>query len=159
MKAIGIIALSLWIAAILDHGVSQRIAIFGATPNFLLIIPLVVGLTAQNPAAVWTGFFAGLTQACLIGANLTQFVVSRIAGSFVTARLGALDVEIGVVLAGIFVGFGSLLSDVVLMFLAPPRSIPDYLRDTITSGLYNAVLALPIYAVLRPFLSRKETVG
>jgi hypothetical protein len=85
--------------------------------------------------------------------------VSRIAGSFVTARLGALDVEIGVVLAGIFVGFGSLISDVVLMFLAPPRSIPDYLRDTITSGLYNAVLALPIYAVLRPLLSRKETVG
>lgn len=159
MKTVGVIALSLWLAAILDHGVSQRISIFGAQPNFLLIITLVVGLTAQNPAAVWTGFFSGVLQACLIGANLTQFVISRIAGGLLSARLGALEVEIGLVFASVFVGLGSVLSELVLMFLAPPRSIPDYLRDTITSGLYNAVLALPIYAVLRPFLFRKETVG
>lgn len=157
MKGFLVSLISLWIGAILQLALPDRMAIFGARPDFLLTFSLCLGLYLSGYGAVMTGFFAGAIQASLFGAFLGPLVFSRMAANYLMARIESLDIEIGPLLGTLVVGLGSLICSIFYLFVVPPPAIGPYLTTSVSSALYNCIIALPILAVLRRLFSVKSS--
>lgn len=148
-----VIALSgLWLAAGLQAGLAPYLTVLGAAPDFPLIVLTVVCLFASRTAATCLGFLAGLLYGAVAGANLAHYVISRTVTGFGAGWANAIGFEPNVWVAGLAAAVGTLVSQLLLLLLAPPASIPAYLGDTIGSAMVNGVLAMPVYALLNRFL-------
>lgn len=156
MKAFGVSVITLWLAVVLQQALTERMAIFGARPDFPLIAAICLGLLIPSPGSIFVGFFAGLTHSAMIGANLFQYVFSRLVASYGASRFSELEIEIGALLAALSAFVGTLGAQLIMMFLAPPRSVGGFIGDTIQSAIYNAVIAAPLYAAIRPILKEKR---
>ena len=157
MKAFAVSLVALWLAAVCQQALPDRLAIFGARPDFLLVTASCLGLLIPAPGSIVVGFFAGLIHSAMIGANLAQYVLSRMLASYTASRIGEFEIEIGALLAGAATLGITIGAQLLMMFLAPPRSLSGYIGDTIQSAIYNAVIAVPLYAALRPLLKPKRT--
>ncbi len=157
MKQFGVCALVLWIAAVLQQALPDRMAILGARPDLMLVAVLTLGLLIPAPGSIAVGFFGGLIQGALVGANLAQYVLTRMVTGYVASRLTELEIELSAPMAGLFVALGTLLAQIIMMFLAPPRSLGGFIGDTIETAIYNAVIAIPLYAVMRPILKSSRS--
>lgn len=146
----------LWAGLVLDSGISEFIQIFGARPEFVLIILFTHSLLWRPMGACFGGFFAGVFQGALVGANLTHYVISRAVGAFALSGSRALGYELNSLLVGIVCGLATVGTRLLFMFLAPPASIPAYLGATIGSGLYNGLIAIPLFALLRRLYESKQ---
>lgn len=137
------------VAAILELSWAPYLAVGGASPDFLLLLVGAYAAVAPPPAATWMGFGCGLVYGALSGANLTSYVLSRTLAAYLGSSLRRLHLEFSLFLS-VLLAVGVVASArVILMFLAPPPSIPEYLRDTMGTAFYNGVLALPVCALLR----------
>jgi len=143
---------SLYLALVLQQALPDRISVLGARPDFILVVTIALALLTRAPSSIVVGFWGGVIQGAIVGANLGQFVITRMITAYAASRLNDFEIEIGVVLGAIFIGIGSIVAQLLMMFLAPPRSLGGFLGDTIAMAVYNAVLAVPIYAILRRIL-------
>lgn len=143
------IAFSLWVAGGLQQTLAPRIAVFGASPDFLLVLLAGGSLLLNRAQGSWLGFGCGLIHGALAGANLTHYVISRTMGGFLAgwSRTTTLEPNIGLAAGTAF--FLTLFSQVLFMFLAPPREIGPYLGATMIAAVYNGVLVLPVYLLLK----------
>ncbi|GMV87644.1 MAG: hypothetical protein AMXMBFR81_05750 [Chthonomonas sp.] len=139
----------LWGGAALQQGASERLAILGCAPDFLLaaVAPLALAYGRSGGAVV--GFFAGLLHGGLAGANMAQYAASRAIAGFIAAWTGSSIEKLEPVTCLIHAVGLTVLGRVVFMFMAPPAQIGSYLLATIGVAVYNGVIALPIYALLR----------
>ena len=153
MKGLGValaIAIGIWVAGALQQVVAPRMALFGASPDFLLISLAAGSLFLKRNQAGMLGFVCGLIHGALAGANLTHYVISRTIGGFLAAWSRTRTLEPNAALA-IGTGFFlTLVSQVLFMFLSPPKSgLAAYLGATIITAAYNGVLVLPVYLALK----------
>ncbi len=140
----------LWLAAVLQQGLSERLAIFGVAPNFLLIALGPMALLSRPSVGGTMGFFAGLIQGALAGANLTHYVISRTLAGFLTSLGNQLDIRLALTVAGLACAATTFIAQLILMFLAPPSgSLIAYLFGSLGMALYNGILAIPLYSLLR----------
>ncbi|MES1227514.1 MAG: hypothetical protein ABUL72_02525, partial [Armatimonadota bacterium] len=58
--------------------------------------------------------------------------------------------------ACIVAGGGTLLTQFVVFFAAPPADRLGFVRATIGTALYNGVLAYPVYALIRRLSGPKD---
>ncbi|HRI43841.1 MAG TPA: hypothetical protein PLL78_14805 [Fimbriimonadaceae bacterium] len=140
-----------WLAAVLQQSMAQRLAVFGCEPNFLLAVMAPMALVSRPAVGGWIGFAAGLTQGALAGANLTHYVISRTVAGFLTSLGSLLDIRLAIGVAGLVCAACTLVAQVLFMFLAPPPggSIVSYLLTSFGTSVYDALLAMPIYALIR----------
>ncbi|MBL8061144.1 MAG: rod shape-determining protein MreD [Chthonomonas sp.] len=157
MKAFAVSLVTLWLAAVCQQALPDRLSILGARPDFLLVAVSCLSLLIPAPGSIVIGFFGGLMHSAMIGANLAQYVLSRMLAGFSASRIGELEIEIGSLLAAATTLAITLGAQLIMMFLAPPRSLGGYIGDTIQTAIYNAVIAIPLYAVLSPLLKPKRT--
>jgi len=157
VKGFFVSLITLWLGAILQLSIADRIVILGARPDILLTCGLCLGLYLSGYGAVTVGFFSGVIQASLFGTALAPLVFSRMMANFLMARIDSLEIEIGPVLGMVVVAVASIIYSIFYLFAAPPPAIGSYLATSIASALYNCVLALPILAVLRRLLSVKSS--
>lgn len=146
----------LWAGLILDSGIAEFIQVLGARPEFVMIVLFSHSLLWRPMGASIGGFAAGLLQGALIGANLTHYVLSRAVGAFALSGSRSLGYELSVVLVGLVCALATVGTRLLFMFLAPPPSIPAYLGATIGSGLYNGLIAIPLFALLRRLYESKQ---
>lgn len=140
----------LWLAAVLQQGLAERLAIFGVAPNFLLIALGPMALLSRPSVGGTMGFFAGLIQGALAGANLTHYVISRTLAGFLTSLGNQLDIRLALIVAGLACAATTFIAQLILMFLAPPSgSLIAYLFGSLGMALYNGILAIPLYSLLR----------
>lgn len=140
----------LWLAAVLQQGLADRLAIFGVAPNFLLIALGPMALLSRPSVGGTMGFFAGLIQGALAGANLTHYVISRTLAGFLTSLGNQLDIRLALTVAGLACAATTFIAQLILMFLAPPSgSLIAYLFGSLGMALYNGILAIPLYSLLR----------
>ncbi len=149
--AVLVVAIVFLVATPLQMAFIPSVQVAGARPDLLLAVctPLALFLRPAGGAAV--GFTSGLLQGALAGANLTHYVISRSITSFVTSILTSHQIHVGTLVAGLLTVLATLVSRMILMFLTAPPQIGTYLSDTIGSAVYNGVIALPLYALLRLF--------
>jgi len=157
MKQFLTAAIVLWVGAILQVALPGRMQAMQAQPDFILIASASLGLLLWPTQAMVTGFFGGLLHGLLAGANLTQYVVSRMIGTYASSRAHELGFEMGPVFGGIVVALSSGVTDIAYLFFAPPASIPAYLQTSLASALYNGLLAVPVVASLQRILQSDDT--
>lgn len=144
--------LCLWVGGGCQRAVSPYISIGGVAPDFLLIVVGCLSLFGTRRSGSIIGFFAGVLQGALAGANLAAYAISRTIAGFVAGWFSALEFEAGAVVASTVVFAVTLIAQFLLMFVAPPGQIGGFLLATIGSAVYNGVLAMPLYALLRRVL-------
>ncbi len=129
--------------------VAAQISIFGATPDFILaaIGPLSVSISPRGGAAV--GFLGGLLQGALAGADLTHYVISRCLAGFFTSLTRGIGLELSIAVIAVTTAACTIVGQLLLMFLAPPPEIMRFVGATIGTAIYNGVIAIPLYMLLR----------
>ena len=137
------------LAAGIQHGAAPNLAVLGATPNFLLVLALSSSVLMRPGVSAGLGFLAGLLQGAMAGANLAHYVVSRVLTCFFIGYESKLEVGVRVEYAALTVAAGTIVSDVLLVIFAPPPEIWSSLRATIGTAIYNGVLAVPTYLLVR----------
>lgn len=146
------IGLLIWSMAILQFAIGSRWTLLGASPDYLLIGIAASSFFLERTPSAAVGFLSGLAQGAMSGANLGQYIASRTLSSFLAGWLNDgryVPSHIKVVLTGAGV---TIVSRLILLFLAPQVGIGSYLAATILSAAYNGVLVLPVYALLKRVL-------
>jgi len=141
--------LLLWFAGGFQGSVAPHLAIGGVMPDFLLIVLGCVALGGTRKSGSVTGFFAGLIQGAVAGANIAQYALSRTLVGFFVGWFSTLEYDSNATVALVVVAFTTLTSQLLLMFMAPPPRIFAFLLATIGSAIYNGVLAMPLFALLK----------
>lgn len=144
-----LVAVALWIGAILQLACARHLGFFGAEPDFLIVVIACAGFCLDRTPATLTGFAGGLIQGALAGANLTHYVVSRCIAGFFASWSRKLRFEMTWITVAIFVASVTVVGQIALMFIAAPAGIAGFLGDTIGSAIYNGVIAMPVYGLLK----------
>lgn len=149
----------LWIAATLEFGLPNYIRIFGGHPDFILITMLVFSPWMTRGWATVFGFLGGVWTGAMIGANLAHYAISRTLAGFLAGWTRSLKLEMSPVVMGILVAIGTIGTNLIFMFTAAPKALGPFLLDTIVGAVYNGVLAMPLYALLRWILGDPNRRG
>jgi len=139
---------TLWIAAGLQQGVGAMATIFGISPDYLVVAVSVLSLYGNSRSGMVVGFFGGLLMGSISGANLWQYVLSRMIAGFATGNIPELRFRNNVAVAASSALVGTLIAQFSLMFVAPPRLLGPFIGATIGSAMYNAVIAMLLSIVL-----------
>ena len=156
-RGILVAAILLWVGAVLQGSVAHRIGIATAQPDFLLIFMSVMSLYCSTAGSTGLGFFTGLMTGAPAGANLGAQAISRTFAGFADGWIGSIGFQPNAFWAAVNTAIVTVIAQLLLMFLAPPKAIPLFLAATIASAVYNGVLAMPVYLLLRRILSPKGT--
>lgn len=141
--------LLLWLGAAVQFALAPRLAIFGCPPDLALAVVLPASLVAPRSGATVLGFVAGVLQGGIAGANLTHYAISRAFAGFCGSWARGMLAEPHGLLVFLHAAIGTLIAQLLLMFLAPPSEIGRFLFATIGTAVYNGVIAIPVHAVLR----------
>lgn len=151
MKLFFAAAILVWLAAGLQL-IATRMAVFGAVPDFVLVAVIVLSLFGTRSVDTGIGFVGGLFQGAMAGANLAGYVVSRTVTAFLVGWLGRAQLNASYWLAALVAVFGTMVAQILLLFVAPTPAIGSFLLATIGTAIYNGVLAMPVFALLRRVL-------
>lgn len=152
MKGILVGALVLWLAAGAQESVSAHLSIGSVMPDFLLVGLGCVALFGSRRAGAFAGFFAGLFHGAIAGANLGAYAASRTITGFLVGSFTVLEFEANAGVAFVSVAVSTLIGQILFMFAAPPPQIIPFLLATIGAAMYNGVLAIPLFALLKRVL-------
>ena len=153
LKGVAVCAVTLFLAAVLQQALAYRMSVFGGAPDFMLIALAALGMFANRPGGIVLGFSDGLLVGALSGANLQHYVASRTLTGLLLGWSAGLELPRSNWAAGLVAAAVTLFAQLTLMFLAPSHSIGAFLADTIRSAVYNGVLAIPVFALLKRFLA------
>lgn len=151
-KGFIVAAVGLYVAGALQQALSPRMSIFGVEPEFMLIFLSCACLFMRRSGGTVLGFFTGVVQGALVGVNLMHFVISRTVTGFLAGWSSDWGYQPNSFVAAFVTAVLTIFSQLLLMFLAPPAGIARYLADTMGTAVYNGVLAVPVYALLRRIL-------
>lgn len=153
MRGIAVCALTLFVAAVLQQSLAYRVSFLGARPEFMLVALAVLGMFNGRPGGMVIGFFDGLIVGAASGANLQHYIVSRVIVGLALGWTSSAELPRSVPSAGGVACAATVGAQIVLMFFAPPHSIGAFVADTIRTAVYNGVLAIPVYALLKKFVA------
>ena len=139
----------MWLSAVLDQGVVRHMTVFGARPHFLLISAVILSLLSRPGGGAFTGFVSALLQGVISGANLASYVLSRVITGFTASATRMMGIEFTLPVIFAIMALATFEAQILLMFLAPPPSLLSFVGATIGEAIYNGVLAMPMYALVR----------
>lgn len=145
-RLIWVAILVFWICGGLNEGLSKEIAIFGSQPDFLLVATVVIGMLSDMRGAAIAGFTGGFFQGAITGANMWQYVVTRLIVGWIGGSLIEMRFQRNFLIAALACFVATIIAGLVFLFLTSQPNILGSLKDTIISAMYNAVLAALVYA-------------
>lgn len=150
---------AVWVLAAAQATVAPHLEILGSRPDFMLTFMGCMCLFMSRTAGSVLGFFCGLTYGALAGVHLFASIFSRTVTGFIApaGRKFGLEVTPLVVAATVFAV--TVVSQLLWLFLAAPKGVLSFLGDTIRSAMYNGLLSVPLYALLRKFLRPASLTG
>lgn len=149
-------ALSLWVASVLQVGAAAHMELFGARPDFLLLVALTWPLVLPPIEGCGVGFLSGALHGWVSGVSLTLNAAVRATAGYVGALVGRSGLEIDAKVVGLLVAAGTLVTQTLVFFAAPPSDRLGFVRATIGTALYNGVLAYPVFWGIRRFTGPKD---
>lgn len=141
--------MAIFVAAALHQALASRLVIFGARPDFLLVVTAVFSMFTKPVGGILTGALAGVFQGALPTANIAHYTISRALTGFAVAGSTGLRLQPTIGLAAATAALATIFAQLIWMFIAAPSNIGAFLGDTIRTAMYNGVLAMPLYALLR----------
>jgi rod shape-determining protein MreD len=144
-------AAGLYLAATLQTSTAAHLAIGPAAPDFLLVAVISIGLLRGPTTGVWAGFGGGLFLGLLessAGLLIAVTIAAMLAGMLAGYQRRWLRVEhwLAAPLTTLWV---TLLASAVVWLLSHPAAIGHGIEVSAASAPYNAVIALPVFALAR----------
>ena len=156
MKPIIASAVALLVLAVFQQSLAERVAVFGARPDFLLLGAVIIGLLSSRRGASAAGFAAGVFHGGLAGVSIGAYAISRSAAGFVTAWSKDLRYATNPLAIAVVAAVATIFGEMVWMFIALRSGIGSFLGATIGTAIYNGVLAVPLYALLKRFVAPRR---
>lgn len=142
----------IWVAGGLQQTLSPRIEFLTGQPDFLLVMLSSLGLFCNRRGGSVLGFAIGLIHGGLAGADLSAYTVTRTVVGFLLGWFNELELESNWVLAFLVTAGITVLAQLMLMFGVHRGPLTPFLTGTLISAVYNGVLAIPVYALLKRIL-------
>jgi hypothetical protein len=144
-----LVAAFIVLSTVLQGRVAHAVSLHGITPDFGLVTLACGATLVGGTRSVGLGFWAGLLMAALVPGTPGTFLVSRtFAGAFAGWLHGSVIRDS--VLVPPFVGLTvTLIAELVYVLMAPTHHLRAW---AVTRGgeiVYNALLALPVYGLMR----------
>lgn len=141
-------------AALLQGSVVPFIAVAGARPNLVILGAASWAVTAGAREAVWWAFVGGIAADLLSGGPLGAAALSALVP---VAALGLADgqgrprsVPGGALLVGVAsLGAGLLYLGILALSGTSLQDLPSLLTAVVAGAVYNGVLAIATYPLLR----------
>ena len=153
---------AVFVAAILQAVFADAAHLRGARPDLLTATAIVCALFCDANEGAGLGFMAGLLLASLTGpprGGYGSLIVSR---TLVGLAVGWLEERIerdNPLLAVALVTAGTLLANGLFFLFAPQHAISHWARGMALTTLYNAVLAYPLYFLIRRLVGERKRGG
>lgn len=147
------------LSAVVQATFASALCFRGARPDLLTATAILCALQCSANEAAGIGFLAGLFFAALTSPPRSGFgslIVSRTLVGFAVGWMEDRIERDNPLLAVLLVAIGTALADALFFLFAPQRPIMHWVRGMGLSTLYNAVLALPLYLLLRLMLGKKS---
>ena len=146
-----VVSTAVWliIAAALQGALAARLSIYWATPDFLLVVAVVLSMHRSTDAAAFTGFFAGLLHGAVLNDHMMAFIISRVIACAVAAKMAASSIGAPYLTLVLVTLVASGVSSVLYLFFGVQKDILGWLTATIGGAFYNGVLAIPCYWLYR----------
>jgi rod shape-determining protein MreD len=154
------LGISLLIAIILQAAFADKIKFFGLKPDLTLVVALTGAMFCEPNGASFLGFMAGLLHASFAapaGGGVGAIIVSRTLICFGIGLLGEHLYRDSLRIACLAVTVATLLTEIVFYVIAPQPLVAVWFRHAVGTAVYNALLAVPLYLLLRRTIGRKET--
>lgn len=149
MRQVIIVAALLLLAAVLQGLLAHTIAIDGAEPDFLLVTLACGGALVGGARATILGFWAGLLTAALIPAAFGSYLASRtIAGAF-AGWLQGYVIRDSLIVPPLATFSTTVLAELIHVLMAPTHHPAAWAAARGGEVVYNTLLALPIYWLMR----------
>lgn len=148
--------LGLWLAGGCEMALAARMTILGATPDFFIILTGSLGLFMSRKGSTWLGFASGLVMGGVSGANMAAYAVTRTLLGFGAGWAAGSEVESSPIMAMAVTASLTLVGGVLMLLVAPSGGILASLAATIGCAVYNGVLAMPFYALLKRILNPSD---
>lgn len=149
MRTFAVSVVALYVAAVLEFGVANRVMIFGGKPDFLLTTVAILSLLQSRAGATLCGFLGGVLKGAIVGANLTHYVITRTLTGFILAWTRNIRVEWRLPLVILATGLSTIVAQTLFMLLAAPPNLVAFMLDTIRTAVYDSLLAAILYPVIQ----------
>lgn len=148
-KGWAIAVILLWLAGGCQQSIAYQLAIAGATPDYMLVVVVTFALFSDRRTGAFIGFGAGLIQGAVAGGHLATYTVTRTILGFLVGWLTGLEFEGNVAVAFVVTALSTCVAQIAFLLMSPRGAILPFLLATIGSAMYNGVLAMPLYALLK----------
>jgi hypothetical protein len=148
-----------WLSLAGQQAVAPMLSFWRFSPDFPIVALAATSLIVSRPVATIFGFALGIGYGALAGASITHYGVSRVLAGFAGGTIRSFRFGESSLVAAAMGAVLTLLAYLIFMFLAPPKGIVLFLGDTIRAAVYNGVLTVPVYAVLRRLLPSTSPEG
>lgn len=146
------------LAAVVQLAWSHAMAIKGAQPQLPLLLTALGATFCNANEGALLGFLNGFLFASispLLGGGLGGILVGNTIVGFGIGWLGERVFRGSTFLSPIFAGIGTLVANLIFLLAVPPPAFLNWLLVCGKTILYNMVLALPLYPLLRFALGRR----
>lgn len=149
--------LLLWLAGACQQALAYQMSFGAVNPDFLLIVVVTLGLFANRRTGALVGFLAGAVHGAVAGGHMAAYVVTRTLLGFLVGWFAGFEFEGNIVVACIVAAAATVCTQLTFLLLNPRNAILTLLLATIGSAMYNGVLAIPLYALLKRVLDPPRT--
>ena len=147
-----IAVLLIWVAGAFQLAVAFQISFAGVGPDFPLIVISTVGLFASRRNGSGLGFIGGAIHGAVAGGHMAAYTITRTLVGFLVGAFAGMEFEGNGSVAFIVTAAATVFTQISFLLLAPRGAILPSLLATIGSAMYNGVLAIPLYALLKRVL-------
>ncbi len=151
--------LSLFLAAMAQSVWADAMQIRGARPDFLTAVALLGALSCDANGGAALGFAAGLIHASLASPPHGGFGGIIVSRTLVAATIGWLDERVfrdNALIAVALVAVGTALAEALFFLFAPQPHVLHWAKAVLYTILYNTVLALPLYFLIRKVTGEQQ---
>ncbi|MDR3690366.1 MAG: rod shape-determining protein MreD [Fimbriimonas sp.] len=144
-----IAALLMWLAGSCQQSIAYQLAFAGSPPDFILVAIVTFSLFSDRRNGAVMGFIGGIVQGAASGGHMATYAFTRTILGFMVGWLTSLEFEGNAAVAFIVNAASTCAAQVAFLLLSPKGAIVPFLLATIVSAVYNGVLAIPLYALLK----------
>lgn len=144
----------LFIGALLQVAIGSQVGLRHAAPNIALTSLACACLFVDSGAAAAFGFTTGLIEASWTSVYIGTFLVSRTFTGFLIGLLEDRVFRDSIPLAIVTVVLATGVAGILFFAFAPQPHADRWFISLLGTAIYNALLAIPIYALMRKVVGR-----
>ncbi len=152
MRHVFLAGLIVWLAAVLQGRLAHALSVHGAQPDLPLVALACGALLVGSARGAALGFWAGLLAAAAFPQTYGSLFVSRILAGAFAGGFGRSLIRDNLIVPPLVVLAATILAELLYVLMAPGLAVHHARRWAELAGgeaLYNTLLALPIYLLLR----------